>query len=214
VHDRRINGRAVVFGNQGWLYMRAMTWWDHDTGSIWSQPLGRAMAGPLRGVRLPLLPSALVPWASWRAENPDTLVLADDTGLGLGFRESPRDDFVIGITLGEHARAYRYPDVARVGVINDAVGPYPVLVYANPSTRRVQTFLRTLGQRTLTFAPGEAGLVDAQTGSTWDPLRGIATAGPLRGQALRVLPHNSSFDWAWIDFYPHSTFYTPPGSGK
>jgi hypothetical protein len=210
VHDRRIDGKAVVFGNQGWLYMRAMTWWDHDTGSIWSQPIGRAMAGPLRGTKLRVLPAALVPWVTWRTEHPETVVLEVDAGLRFGFREAPRDDFVVGIVLGEFARAYPYPEAAKARVINDRVGPHPVLVHVDPATRRVQTFLRVQRNRTLTFILREGLLIDEQTRSIWDLRRGLATAGPLRGEVLRVVPHNSSFDWAWRDFYPHSTFYSPP----
>jgi hypothetical protein len=33
VHRRIVDGEEVVFGNQGALYMNAMTWWDHTTGS-------------------------------------------------------------------------------------------------------------------------------------------------------------------------------------
>jgi hypothetical protein len=207
VHDRRINGTAKTFGNQGWLYMRAMTWWDHETESIWSQPIGTALSGPLRGTRLTLLPAALVPWHTWRQEHPSTLVL-DEPGVGL-FRARPHDEFVIGIALAPHAKAYRYRDAAAQGVINDAVGPHPLLVYADPSTRRVQTLLRRIRDRTLTFVMREGRLVDEATGSVWDPVRGIALSGPLRGEALRIVPHNSSFDWAWRDFYPHSEIYTP-----
>jgi len=207
VHDRRIAGTARVFGNQGWLYMRAMTWWDHETRSIWSQPIGTALVGPLRGTRLPLLPSALVPWETWWQEYPDTLVL-DEPAFAL-FRETPRDDFVIGIALGPHAKAYRFRDAARAGVINDAVGPHPVLVYADARSRRVQTFLRRLREQTLTFTRRGGRLVDERTGSTWDPVTGIALEGPLRGEVLRVVPHNSSFDWAWLDFYPHTEIYAP-----
>ncbi len=29
--------------------MRAMTWWDHETNSIWSQPWGMSIAGELEG---------------------------------------------------------------------------------------------------------------------------------------------------------------------
>ncbi len=53
--------------------MRAMTWWDHDTNSIWSQPWGRAIRGELKGIELFLLPSELTTWGSWKAEHPDTL---------------------------------------------------------------------------------------------------------------------------------------------
>ncbi len=187
--------------------MRAMTWWDHETDSIWSQPIGKAFIGPLRGRHLVPIPAALVPWATWRAEHPSTLALADE-GFAF-FREGPRDDFVIGIALGEYAKAFQYRDAARVRVVNDYVGPQPVLVYTDPSSRRVQTFLRSITRQTFTFVLHNGTLVDQETGSTWDPIRGISTAGVLRGEVLRVIPHNSSFDWAWRDFYPHSEFYKP-----
>ena len=57
VHDRRVDGATAVFGNQGALYKGAMTWFDHETGSIWSQPLGKAVVGPRSGVSLNLMPS-------------------------------------------------------------------------------------------------------------------------------------------------------------
>ena len=75
MHDRRVSGEALVFGNQGGLFMNAMTWWDHASGSVWSQPWGRAIAGPLKGVELELLPSELVPWKTWRETHPNTLAL-------------------------------------------------------------------------------------------------------------------------------------------
>ena len=62
VHRRDIDGRGVVFGNQGDFYMNAMTWWDHDTSSVWSQPTGEAILGPLKGERLELVPSTLTEW--------------------------------------------------------------------------------------------------------------------------------------------------------
>lgn len=46
VHRRELDGAEIVFGNQGALYKDAMTWWDHDTGSVWSQPTGEAILGP------------------------------------------------------------------------------------------------------------------------------------------------------------------------
>ena len=56
MHDRRIDGRAHTFGNYGALYKRAMTWYDHETDSTWSQPIGTAMAGAYKGVRLEMIP--------------------------------------------------------------------------------------------------------------------------------------------------------------
>ena len=39
-------------------------------------------------------------------------------------------------------------------------------------------------------------------GSTWDPHRGLALSGPLRGASIQKIPFQSSFDWAWNDFFP------------
>ncbi len=187
--------------------MRDMTWWDHETGSIWAQAIGTALIGPLRGTKLRVLPAALVPWATWRAEHPTTRVL-DEPAFAF-FRERPQDDFVIGIALGEHARAYQYRDAAKARLINDWVGPEAVVVYTNAKTRRVQTFLRQVRGQVLTFTLRGDQVLDTLTGSVWDLVRGISTAGSLRGEILRAVPHNSSYDWAWRDFYPHTTFYTP-----
>ena len=52
-----------------------MTWWDHDTGSVWSQPLGEAILGPRAGARLDLVPSTLTTWNAWRTAHPQTLAL-------------------------------------------------------------------------------------------------------------------------------------------
>ena len=69
-HERRLDAATPVFGNQGALYRGAMTWYDHATGSVWSQPLGAAIAGPQAGRRLALLPAQLTTWGQWRAAHP------------------------------------------------------------------------------------------------------------------------------------------------
>jgi len=84
VHRRDIDGRGVGFGNQGDLCMNAMTWWDHDTSSVWSQPMGEAILGPLEGERLELVPSTLTEWRAWKRSHPRTVAL-DAEGGKAGF---------------------------------------------------------------------------------------------------------------------------------
>ena len=48
-----------MFGNEGGLFMNAMTWWDWESQSVWSQ--GAAIDGELTGTRLALLSYELVP---------------------------------------------------------------------------------------------------------------------------------------------------------
>ena len=185
--------------------MRAMTWWDHETGSIWSQPWGMAISGPLEGTRLDQIPAGIMPWDAWLAEHPNTLVL--DTSSGRFARKQFSTDFVIGIALGEDAKAYPFSRVSEKGAVNDQVGPFAVVVVANSETKSMHTFLRQAGDQELVFNLQGKTLVDLQTGSTWDLVRGIAIDGPLRGEVLQRVPYTTAFDWAWEDFFPHTEFY-------
>jgi hypothetical protein len=200
-----VNEETLVFGNQGGLFMNAMTWWDHQTESVWSQPWGRAIAGPLKGVELKLLPSQLVPWGTWKETHPNTLALKMDRAR-YG-RETFRPQYVIGVILGESATAFPYQLAARVGIINDDVGPYPVVVYVNPEAHSVHVYLRQMDERVLTFVSRDEAIQDQETGSPWQMDRGLAVDGPLKGQILRSVPYISAFPEAWRDFYPDSRWY-------
>lgn len=189
--------------------MNAMTWYDHKSGSVWSQVWGQAIAGPRKGTTLALIPASIVPWETWKNQHPDTLAMT--TGKDALFsREEPlRDGWVAGITLGEYSKAYQFQALIRDSVVNDTIGPYPVVLYADPETRTVNAYLRQVGEQVLTFSLDESGtaLIDAETESRWNPVLGVILEGQQAGQALRPVPYLSSFDWAWLDFYPNSTIY-------
>ncbi len=204
MHDRRIDGVAHTFGNAGGLMMRAMTWWDHETESIWSQPWGRAIEGSYKGTELFLLPSQITTWANWKAEYPETLAMITAYS-NFGFRQRFDPGFVIGLILAEEAKAYTYRDVAAAGVVNDTLGDIPVFIWA--AAENFHAYVRQVGDQTLTFRLNGDLLVDEETGSTWDISRGLATAGPLKGESLQPVPSTSAFDWAWEDFYPGTEFY-------
>jgi len=198
---------TLKFGNAGGLFMNAMTWYDHETRSIWSQPWGRAIKGELKGITLELLPSQLTTWSSWKAAHPETLLMTNDVDQ-LGFRRQKfQPDFVIGLTLAEQSKAYYFEDVQAAGVVNDLLGDIPVMVWAEDVI--YQAYVRQVGERVLTFRFEGQKLVDAETSSEWDRDRGLAIAGPLKGESLQPVPSLSSYDWAWLDFYPDSTFYSP-----
>ena len=165
------------------------------------------MIGPLKGTRLKMIPANIMPWSTWRAEHPDTQLLLVDGGEFFGRGEPFRSDFVIGITLGDHAKSYPFGPASREGAINDRLGPFPILVLADAGTQSVHTYLRIGKDEELEFELRDGRLVDRQTGSVWDVARGIAVEGPLTGTVLQQVPYMTSFDWAWEDFYPHTEFY-------
>lgn len=204
VHRREIGGEEVVFGNQGALYLRAMTWWDHDTGSVWTQPRGEAIAGPRKGERLELVPSRLTRWDEWRRAHPDTLAL-DAHGGHSGF---DLKDMAVVVDLGDEAVAFPVPEVAEAGVANETVAGVEVAVVVVGNDWTV--FSRRLDDRILMFARRDGDLVDRRTGTVWDPVRGLARSGPLKGTVLDQLPGFTSFVDDFRNHFPEGRVWGAP----
>ena len=183
-----------------------MTWWDHETESIWSQPWGRALHGDLKGTQLQIIPFSLEPWSSWIEKHPDTLVLHPSDGRYSG--EPIRNDFVLGVAIGDHSRAYPFDAVSSEIIVQDNLGGLPLVIHTNPETRAVHIYISQLSDGTpLTFTGDAEQLIDDQTGTIWNPSNGLAIEGELQGEGLREIPYTTSFLWAWFDFYPTSSVY-------
>lgn len=187
--------------------MNAMTWYDHETRSIWSQPWGRALRGRYKGVQLNLLPYQLTTWERWVEAYPHTLVMTDDLQRLSVRVQGFQPNFVVGLVLDGNAKAYYYTDVERQGVVNDTLGDVPVAVWA--SQEIYQAYVRQVEGATLTFTFDGEYLIDKETASHWDPNLGLAVSGSLAGKSLQPVPSLSSYDWAWTDFYPESVFFEP-----
>ncbi len=199
VHRRELDGQQLVFGVQGALWGNAMTWWDHDTGSVWSQPLGEAIAGPRKGARLELVPSTLTTWSAWRASHPDTLALDVRAGRG-GFA---LEDMVVVVDFGGDAAAYPVTTLQSGTVANDVVAGAPIAVLVDPAAPdRWAVFSRVLDDRTVTLVRDGDRIIDRETGTTWDPVRGVAVDGPLRGEVLDLLPGFTAFPLDYRTFWP------------
>ncbi len=209
VHRRQFDGLELVFGNQGALWGNAMTWWDHDTGSVWSQPLGEAIAGPRKGAKLELLPSTLTSWGAWKEAYPATLALEAPAGHS-GF---DLDSMVIVVELGEEAVAYPVPELRRAGVANDVVAGLELAVVVDPAEpERWAVFSRRLEDRVVELTVVDGELVDTETGTVWDPVRGLARRGPLQGEVLGLLPGFTAFPRDFGTFWPEGRVWQPPTS--
>ena len=221
MHDRRLNGETLTFGNQGALFMSAMTWWDRGTGSVWSQPWGAAIGGELEGESLTLIPAEVVPWSTWLETHPETTVVVDERDDAPAWyrEEVPRDGFVIGVSIADSAVGYHYPAAEEALVVNDDIGDLPIVVFVDPETRSIQSYLRIPAPGLKGNLPADAPdvvrflvaedgtITDEETGSVWDRERGFALEGPLAGAQLQQVPYVTSFDWAWKNFFPESRFW-------
>ena len=201
VYERVWEGQTLTLGVQGALYKGAQTWWDHETGSIWSQVFGEALEGPLDGARLKPVVASLTPWGSWLEQHPTTLVLKQRLSLSApnsGFHNQrlPKDIWVIGVERDGAAAGFYFDETARLGVQQAVVGDTPVVAFAEGESRLVRTYEARIGGRRLTFSAEGTELIDRETGSRWDALRGRAVAGPLGGTILMPIPYFSIWDWA------------------
>ncbi len=183
-----------------------MTWWDHSSGSIWSQPRGEAIAGPRKGQKVELLPSEFTSWGAWREKHPRTLALAapaGSSGFDLG-------DFVIVVDFTEEVRAYPVPELRQVGVVNDVVAGLEIAVVSDPSEPDSwAVFSRRLGEIIVDLEVDGDVLRDTVTGTTFDPARGFALEGELEGQILDLLPGLTSFPDDYDTFWPDGTVWAP-----
>ena len=201
VHSREIDGTEVVFGNEGALFGNAMTWWDHDTGSVWSQPLGAPILGPRAGsgITIELLPSEVTTWESWRAAHPATLAL-DAEGAPTAFELA---DMALVVDLDGASVAFPVVSVRAEGVINDEVGDLPVAVVVDPTdAQRWRVYSRRVGNETVVLALNGGDLRDRATGTRWDVATGRGLEGPLAHDALRPLPAFTSLPDDYRTFFP------------
>ena len=209
VHRRELNGEEIILGNQGALWGNAMTWWDHETGSIWSQPLGEAIAGPLKGETLELLPVSLNDWSTWKAAHPRTVALDVDVGGPGGF---DLQRMAIVLDFGSEAAAYPVPDLQAQVVVNDVVAGVPVAVVTDPNDPDSWiVFSRVLDDRTVTLAVEGDTIIDTETGTVWDPVIGRAVSGLLLGEQLDVLPAFTAFPFDFFTFWPDGRLWVPQG---
>jgi hypothetical protein len=199
VHRRELDGEPIVLGNQGALWGNAMTWWDHETGSIWSQPKGEAIAGPLKGTKLELVPSTLTTWDAWRSAHPETLALdvhAWRTAFNL-------DEMSIVVDFDTEAASYAVPALREVGVVNDVVAGIEIAVVIDPDDpQRWAVFSRRLGDQLVELDMTADGLLEPESGTVFDPFLGRGRTGPLSDLTLDRLPAFTSFPDDYVTFFP------------
>lgn len=131
------------------LYKSSVLIYDHQTETVWSQLLNKAIAGKKVGQKLKLLTSSRTTWKRWKKKHPKTLVLSIDTGYRRNYAVDPYKDYiragsiwfpvgdvrkdlkpkdmVLGIESGGKTRAWSVKAlVKKNGAIKDKIGKQAV----------------------------------------------------------------------------------------
>ena len=129
---------SLTFGVSGLLYNSDVLLYDRQTGSLWSQLISAAIAGPLKGTTMNAIPASHTTWRDWRNRHPHTMVLSTDTGFGIRYSQrSPYRDYqrsgrlmfpvqnesrryskkelVLGIQDGQTSKAYPFSELRQNG---------------------------------------------------------------------------------------------------
>lgn len=128
------------------LYRSNVILYDHQTESLWSQLMEKAIAGPLVEKRIRKLDSIRTSWKAWKKKHPETTVLSTDTGykrdysidpyqgyyraFGIWFpvgdvrRDLSPKEMVLGVEVEGKAKAYPLSLLRKTpGVLTDEITP-------------------------------------------------------------------------------------------
>jgi hypothetical protein len=221
VYAREIGGREFTFGVSGKSIRNILVMYDRQTDSLWSQLLGESVSDEMQGTILEFLPSWHTTWAQWKEPHPDTLALhkgfrgsrdpyasylasssAGLIGETIADNRLPGKEFVIGVALEDAAVAYPFRVLSAERLVNDAMGGRQLLVFFDPADATGLVYDRQIDNQNLAFTMAEDGnIIDAETGSVWDPFSGTVIEGPLAGRKLERVRSTVVFWFGWKDFY-------------
>jgi hypothetical protein len=207
---------------------------DEETGSFWQQITGAAIAGPLKGAKLTLVPQDELTFGLWKKEQPNGTVLAplkrDAAHYEKATWESeiaklptvihatkgtlPDRETILGLSRNGAARAFPLSKLTiATPVLIDDVGGEPIMLVLGPDGKSVRAFSRKIGTTTLEFygrGGGSTGdpwvLLDSDSLSDWS-FEGCAFSGPMKGQCLPRIDALKDFWFDWQHYHPDSTIY-------
>jgi hypothetical protein len=205
----------LTFSSTGQTWHDNMVMVDRETGTLWAQMLGLAKQGALKGRRLRALPSSQTTWENWVRQHPETTVLSRSPDQF--YKTWPWGKFTVEVFSGwsgelllglegrNRAAAWTFHFLKDHAPVNGHLGGWPVLVTYDPKTGEARAFRRKVDGQELTFFDKQGRLFDRQTASLWDPLKGRAEEGPLRGKTLDLLPTVTSSCQPWQELHPGGT---------
>jgi len=145
---------------------------DEETGSYWQQVTGIAIAGPLKGEHLNLVPQEELTFGLWKKGEPNGTVLAPLSRYASRYEKATWEaeisklptvihgpkgtiadrETIIGVVRNGKAQAYPLSKLTiQSPVLLDVVGGEPIMLVLGPDGKSVRVFSRKIGGNTLEF---------------------------------------------------------------
>lgn len=186
-----INNEAHTFGVSGLLFNSDLLMYDHQTESLWSQFVGLAITGPMKGMRLVTVPASNTTWGAWLELYPDSLVLSDEQGYnqfnyGRNAYASYEINREIRFPIRQISRKFS-PKASILGVeINQQFKAYPFKKLPKNKNRIEDEFA---GQKLVIEYDRDL------------------KAGRVLNEAGEEIPSFISYWFAWYSFHPNTEIY-------
>jgi hypothetical protein len=216
VFEPVVDGAVETFRLVGMDHFNAMLE-DRSTGSWWRQANGEAVTGPRKGMRMPEVPSRQVTLAQWLALYPTSLIMQPDPAFTAQYAQDyafergtsrsrltgtdPRSwedkSWVVGIRVGDAARAYDWNQLIREGAINDTLGGSPIVLAVASDSASFYAFAR----------PDPASRFTVSGDSLRSGAATYAFNGKGRAGSLAPLAASQEFWHSWRTFVPSTSRY-------
>lgn len=200
IFDRRLGGRVLSFGVSGKLRRSGMIMYDRQSESWWQQALGEGIVGAMTGQRLTQLPGWMESWGSYRARNPQGLVM-DEPDWPRSYGRNP----YVG-----------YDSLAQPFLYNgemppDGIEPLSRVVRVGnrawPLDRVANTGELTEAGVTIRWSAGQASALDAGQIAKGRDIGNIRVTDTATG---RDLVHDVVFAFAFQAFHPDGKWMLGP----
>jgi hypothetical protein len=219
VFEPLVDGRPESFRLVGMDRFNAM-FEDQTTKSWWRQATGEAVAGPLKGRRLPEVGSAQTELRQWLSLYPHSLIMQPDeafqaeydslSNYEAGRREgrlTRRDtaswqekSWVVGLASGRESMAYDWNLFERKRIIHDELDGRPVVLVLAEDGKSFFAFERATAEQTFTLARDTL-----LWGNNRYDLKG--TSADPRQPDLKHINAYQEYWHSWRTFHPQTRQY-------
>jgi hypothetical protein len=217
VFEPVVNGKPEKFRLVGMDHFNAM-FEDATTHSWWRQVTGEAIAGKLKGQKLPEVFSMQTSLTDWLRINPTSLIMQADSAFidsytsttkyedgtsrdnltGTDSLSWGRKSWVIGVKAGEARKAYDWNQLKKERIIQDKIGNTPLLLVLAKDDRSFFALERPVDEK---FSLVNDTIVYNNKHLSING-KGIDTS-----YSLKPLPAYQEFWHSWQTFNPGTTKY-------
>jgi len=186
----------TTFGVSGLLYNSDMLLYDRATESLWSQIMGTAISGELKGHKLTMLVLENTTWKKWQNQFPATEVLSTRTGFSRDYSRHPYGDYDINSALYfpvSNTNSRYHPKERVVGLVQgDRSKVWPISELAKQKRAIIED----------DFA-GQSLTIDYDADSQ---------SAVIYSAEHKQIPSVTLFWFAWVAFHPDTEVYNSPGN--